>query len=1173
MLNNAQLIHRLSVEERIHLILNKTILSTAVVGDYDFPTITLNEYPILKGIKDFVTATAYPSNQTLSQSWNEDLISVVNEKRGIESTYLIENSLYKIDGTVFGSRSFSEDPFLSGKILEAHTSGLKKSKAFASLDLNNEEHNTRKKYEVRALPLQMAMKANSYDMVIVDTVEDLRYWKEEYKHEGLFFARAKNELDIIRFFNAGATLISYEGDFEHAVEYVKEALRRYKNEKAKLDNKMIFENEYQNMLTDGKILSLENLNLACDRLINLMISLNKLHEEQNNKVTDKVYLRRENKAIEVEGHSKAAYDGAVESIVLLKNEGVLPLTFKDKCAFFGDAFENEEYYKKSFGINAAEFSTPFQLAGEYYEIDCEAFAHGYLRNQDTKQELLDAAVELANKVKTAVVYLYGEGEEQLPQEQLDLLKALSNAKAKIVAVIQSPCMVDLSFADMCAAIVYAGDLGQAGPKAILDVLTGIVNPSGKLTHSYPVLIADEHDTSGLPLYCCKDKLILYPFGHGLSYTSFDYHHLEINEAGVTLSITNNGGCAGYETVQVYVQKKNTKSLFKHKVLRGFKKVFVEKGETIKINIPFDEYTFRYYNVDKKGYGIEGGDYKIIVSNDSKTSKIEGILKLRDYIDERVAFETRKDKMLSEKELKEFVANKPKIRGYGFRIFVCILFLFYVTGFGGLIAYSNYIQSGSLIGTLVLGIIIFFVDILIIAKISKIGKERKKAKKEHINNNDENETLTLMVEKMADIEASDRVVYEIEELLVVEHDENLEELEQIEKEEAQPEEVLEEEVVEETPAVEEEEEEIVDLESTVLSVEEIALHEEEEIKLMEEQQAKLNADEGFKTYEKVVEFDTESSLSQAVTNFMEYAEYKGITIDINSVRSLLSGLGSSSILILNTRLKELMPLFIEVLNDYLGNTSHIVSANDTWMSSFNLTWKKEEDGTYSKTDFVNDIYNANILKNNINVAVLDNVNMKNVLNYLKEFVDYANYPSYSHSMRLNQKLVLKIPHNLKLVLIPQNDEYLNELPEELAKASISIELLMRKADHTVEEVKPNCLSYGYLEELIYDAKKSDFISEEVWKKLDDTLIELGLPELNNKTVLQIEKYTSVYISAGGEEHDAFDSVIAEKVLPQIKVLEKYKTYDGVKLLLSVIEKHFGHENINRISRVLNVAVKE
>ena len=293
-----------------------------------------------------------------------------------------------------------------------------------------------------------------------------------------------------------------------------------------------------------------------------------------------------------------------------------------------------------------------------------------------------------------------------------------------------------------------------------------------------------------------------------------------------------------------------------------------------------------------------------------------------------------------------------------------------------------------------------------------------------------------------------------------------------------------------------------------------------------------------------------------------------------ISSLLSGLGSSNILILNTRIKELIPAFVEILNDYLGNTSHIVSACDSWMSAFNLTWKKEEDGTYSKTDFVNDVYNANIQKNNIGVAILDNVNMQNVLNYLKEFVDFANYPSYSHSMRLNQKLVLKIPHNFKLILIPQNDDYLNEIPEELAEASISIELLMRKAEHVVEEeVKPNSLSYGYLEDLIYEAKKTDYIGEDLWKKLDDSLIELGVAELHNKVILQMEKYTSVYISAGGEDVDAFDSVIAEKVLPILKVLPQFKTYEGMKSLLTVIEKHLGHDNINRISRVLNIAVKE
>ena len=206
----------------------------------------------------------------------------------------------------------------------------------------------------------------------------------------------------------------------------------------------------------------------------------------------------------------------------------------------------------------------------------------------------------------------------------------------------------------------------------------------------------------------------------------------------------------------------------------------------------------------------------------------------------------------------------------------------------------------------------------------------------------------------------------------------------------------------------------------LSMEEIAQNEEEEIKRMEEQPAGLNAEEGFQTYEKVVEFDTESSLSQAVSNFIAYAEYKGLTIDINSARSLLSALAASHILILSTKIKELMPTFIEVLNDYLGNSSHVVEANDNWISSFNLTWKKEEDGTYSKTDFVNDVYNANRLKNNINVAILNNVNMKNVNAYLQEFIDFAiselekidiaemgNWPEKNSILVIDNVIVIKL----------------------------------------------------------------------------------------------------------------------------------------------------------------------
>lgn len=1177
MLKNAQIIHRMSVDERIRFLVNQTAEQSKSIGDYKFPIIALKENPIGKNPGD--TVTIFPSNHALAHSWNRDIVREISEKRGVESNLMTEYTLYKQEGNVFGKQSISEDPFLYGEMLKAQTEGLKEVESFVSLDLYTEENNTVVKHEISLLPLQMAVKANKYDVVLVDSVDELRNWRKEYAVNCLVFARAHSELDIIRFLNEGATLIAYDGDYEHAVEYIKEALRRYKNEKAKLDNGMIFNNEYQEMLTDGKILSLENLNLACERLIDLMQRLNEKYQNDNNDVSKKYVRAYRNGETYVEGHEETAYLGASESIVLLKNNAVLPIKNDIKCAFIGDAFVNASYYKDNYENIPSKFKSPYDLAGEYYEIDCEGFASGYLKDGELNEKLIEKAVELANKVPVTIVYLHGNGEEYLPQEQLEVLNRIAKTETKIVAVVISETMVDLSFVDLCDALIYAGELGQEGPKAILDVITGIVNPSGKLTHSYPILVADEHATNGLPMYMA-DEHILFPFGYGLSYTTFEYHHLEIKENGISFSVTNTGELAGSEIVQFYVQKAGTNSTLRRRNLKGFAKVRLEKGDTAKVYIPFDENTFRYYDEAKKGYGVEGGEYKILLADNAATVKLEGVANLHPYIDSKVAYENEKEKLLSEKEVKAFIYEEPSVKPYKKRLVLTILLAIYINLFGILLILLNTANSGNALGSIILAILIVVADILMFVKTRKARREYLKQKAEYVNNNDENETLTLMLEKMKNIRADEKIVYEIEELVPVETNENLEEIKQLEElpeiESEEVEEVEEEEEkVEET--VEEVVEEIVDLENTVLSMEEIAQHEEEEIRRMEEQQAGLNGEEGFQTYEKVVEFDTESSLNQAVSNFIAYAEYKGLTIDINSARSLLSALGAAHILILNTKIKELMPTFIEVLNDYLGNSSHIVDASDNWISSFNLTWKKEEDGTYSKTDFVNDVYNANRLKNNINVAILNNVNMKNVNNYLQEFIDFANYPSYPHSMRLNQKLFLKIPTNFKIVLIPQSDDYVNSLPEDLASASICVELLMRKhVDPIVEEVKPNCLSYNYFEDLIYEAKKVDFLEEDSWKKLDDLLNEINcakLVTLNNKVMLQIERYTSVYINAGGDEVDAFDSIFAEKIVPLLKTVPTYRTYEGIKTLLSLIEKHFGHDNTSRTSRALSSANNE
>jgi len=235
---------------------------------------------------------------------------------------------------------------------------------------------------------------------------------------------------------------------------------------------------------------------------------------------------------------------------------------------------------------------------------------------------------------------------KLAENQVDLLRALKVTGKKIVAVIAGGSAVEIDFDRYCDAILHGYLFGQAGAGAVLNILTGKVSPSGKLAESYPFNYTDCSSSSNFPhsfhcdetdsrnveyregifvgyrYYDTAGVAVKYPFGFGLSYTTFEYSNIKVDAKGATFTIKNTGETAGSEVAQLYIGLKDSKIFRAKKELKGFTKVFLEAGASKTVTIPFDEYSFRYFNVETNKWEVEGGKYQIMVSSSSLDSDIK-----------------------------------------------------------------------------------------------------------------------------------------------------------------------------------------------------------------------------------------------------------------------------------------------------------------------------------------------------------------------------------------------------------------------------------------------------------------------------------------------------------------------------------------------------------------------
>ncbi len=366
------------------------------------------------------------------------------------------------------------------------------------------------------------------------------------------------------------------------------------------------------------------------------------------------------KPLDFEGDYQVALKAAIESAVLLKNEdGVLPLKKGSGVAFIGEFAIAPRYQGSgSSFINSHRVVSALQAAG-----DSVTYAPGYeAEAEEGKPELIREAVELARQSDAAVIFCglpnsfesegYDRSTLDLPKNQIELIEAVSAVQKNTVLVLHNGSPVALPFLDKVKAVLemYLG--GDGVGEAAVKLLFGEHNPSGKLAESFPMKLEDtpcypwypgkngvadyrEGILVGYRYYDKKNMPVLFPFGHGLSYTAFEYSDLKLSATDIkdtdnltlTLTLKNAGKLAGSEAVQVYVGQKGSRVTRPERELKAFKKVYLKPGEEQEITFTLNKEAFAYYEPLVHDWFVESGEYDIHVAASSRDIRLSDSVKV------------------------------------------------------------------------------------------------------------------------------------------------------------------------------------------------------------------------------------------------------------------------------------------------------------------------------------------------------------------------------------------------------------------------------------------------------------------------------------------------------------------------------------------------------------------
>lgn len=670
-MRHTEIIEKMTIEEKAAILSGKNVWQSRNIDRLGIPSIFCSDGPhgIRKqaregdhlGLNPSLPATCFPTAATVANSWDEALCEEIGNALGEEASALGVNVLLgpglNIKRSPLCGRNFeyfSEDPYQAGKMAASYVRGIQSRGVYAcpkhfavnSQELRRMAMNAvldeRTLREIYLEGFEIAVKEGGAKSIMTSYNEVNGTYANENKHllqdilrkewgfDGIVITDWGGSNDHVKGVAAGSNLEMPSPGLDSARQVIK-------------------------AIEKGQ-LTMEELDTCVDDLLNAVLHLTKNQEAVN-------------KTFDQEAHHRLAGKAAEESIVLLKNDQeLLPLKAGCKVALVGDFALVPRYQGAGSSLVKPIKLETMKTAIQDSALTCVGVAQGYLRNGKPDAALENQAKELAAKADV-VLYCFGldelsetEGMDRshmkLPSNQIKLLEALAGINPNVVGIISAGSAIEMPWHGLCKAILHGFLGGEAGSGAMLRAVTGEVNPSGRLSETYPVRYEDtpafryfpseERNSEyregiyvGYRYYDTGKIPVRYPFGYGLSYTTFEYSGLLVTESGVRFTLTNTGKADGKEVAQLYVSGPGEAVFRPEKELKGFAKVFLKAGESRTVTISFDDKTFRYWNSVTQGFEVEEGQYTVQIGASvadirlSGTLSVNGTTKELPYVPERL----------------------------------------------------------------------------------------------------------------------------------------------------------------------------------------------------------------------------------------------------------------------------------------------------------------------------------------------------------------------------------------------------------------------------------------------------------------------------------------------------------------------------------------------------------
>lgn len=655
-----QLISKMTLEEKASLCSGADFWHTKEVARLGIPAVAVSDGPhgLRKqdgeadhlGLNESIRAVCFPAGCALAASFDKSLARHLGETLGnecqAENVSTILGPAMNIKRSPLCGRNFeyySEDPYVSTELGAAYVQGVQSKNVGTS-------------------PKHFMANSQEFHRMTSDSVMDERTMRELYlasfegmvkkgkpwtimnsynKLNGTYLCENREILtDILRKeWGFDGYVMTDWGAMNNRIEALKAGCNLEMPSSGGITDAEIVK-----AVTDGSM-DEAILDQACEEFLNIVFRY------KENRDTSAVFDR--------EKDHETARMIEEESIVLLKNEDkILPLDSDKKVALIGKYAASPRYQGGgSSHINSFKVESAMDALKGMENV---VYAQGYDDVQDvTDERLLAEAVETAKNADVAVIFAglpdnfesegYDRKHLRMPDCQNRLIEAVADVQPNVIVVLHNGAPVEMPWIGCVKAVLEAYLGGQAVGVAVANVLFGKVNPSGHLPETFPLRLQDtpcyltyggENDRSeytegvfvGYRYYTSREMPVLFPFGHGLSYTTFEYSNLKINNIEnsikkihvresdgikVTVDVSNTGNRAGKDVVQLYVSAKDSKVIRPVRELRGFEKVELQPGETKTVSFELDSRAFAYWNKDISDWYVETGAYEIQIGKNAQ----------------------------------------------------------------------------------------------------------------------------------------------------------------------------------------------------------------------------------------------------------------------------------------------------------------------------------------------------------------------------------------------------------------------------------------------------------------------------------------------------------------------------------------------------------------------------